>query len=274
MSDIKITEVNCRSVLNRSRIPGIDYTLNPYTGCLHGCVYCYARFMTRFSKCGLPWRKFCEVKVNTDAVLAKQLLKAKKGRVSLSTVTDPYQGPERKYQLTRASLIRLAEAGFPVSILTKSDLVQRDLDVLKSFNRESCDVGFSLISPDDAVRAAFEPGAPAIQSRFEAIKTLHQAGIRTWVFLAPVLPVITEKGLPELAESISGFADRVLVDGLNIKCGNWQGINTILSARYPSQLAEWRAALFSEKKKGSYYSCLAGRIRICFARKGIRVEFC
>jgi DNA repair photolyase len=274
MEETRIIEVNCRSILNRSRIPGIDYTVNPYTGCLHGCVYCYARFMTRFSKTGLPWGKFCEVKVNADVVLAKQLLKAEKGQVSLSTVTDPYQGPERKYQLTRASLIRLAEAGFPVSILTKSDLVLRDLDVLKRFEEGSCEVGFSIISSDDAVRAAFEPGAPAIQSRFEAIKTLHQAGIRTWVFLAPVLPVITEKGLPELAESISGFADRVLVDGLNIKCGNWQGINRILTARFPSHLDEWRAVLFSEKNKESYYSSLADRIRILFARKGIAVEFC
>jgi DNA repair photolyase len=214
------------------------------------------------------------VKANADEVLAKQLVKSPKGLVSLSTVTDPYQGPERKYKLTRAILSRLADAGFPVSILTKSDLVLRDADVLRRFSADSCEVGFSMISPDDAVCAAFEPGAPPVSSRLEALRGLHRAGVRTWVFLAPVLPVITEKGLPDLAESISGYADRVLVDSLNIKCGNWQGISRILSMRYPSLLSEWRAVLFSEREKESYYASLADRIQAVFARKGIPVEFC
>jgi DNA repair photolyase len=274
MENIIIREVNCRSILNRSRIPGIDYTVNPYTGCLHGCVYCYARFMTRFSGSGLPWGKFCEVKVNADEVIAKQLIKSPRGLVTLSTVTDPYQDPEKKYGLTRALLIRLADAGFPVSILTKSGLVTRDADVLKRFSGESCEVGFSIISTDDAVRAAFEPGAPTIESRLDALKALHQAKVRTWVFLAPVLPHLTENGVSNLIDSIAGLADRVLVDKLNIKCGNWQGISRTLSARYPFLLEKWKAVLFSDKEKESYYSSLVDRIGVLCARKGIPVEFC
>ncbi|HEX9934671.1 MAG TPA: radical SAM protein [bacterium] len=268
-----IKDTICRSILNRSGIPGIDYTINPYLGCLHGCVYCYARFMTRFSKSGLPWGRFCEVKVNAAEVLRKQLLKAKTGLVSLSTVTDPYQALEKKYGLTRAILLQLADSGFPVSILTKSDLVLRDIDVLGRFDADSCEVGFSVVSPDDDVRKAFEPGAPSIGSRIEAIKNLHLAGIRTWVFLAPALPYLVETGLAEFIDSIAGSADRLLVDRLNIKCGNWQGINRSLAVKFPSLMTKWRDILFSEKEKGSYYVSLYEKIASLCSRKGIPVDF-
>ena len=150
--NLLITEIECKSILNRSRIPGIDYTINPYTGCIHGCVYCYARFMTRYTKHHLPWGQFCHVKINAPEILKKQLGKSKKGLASLSTVTDPYQSLERKYRLTREVLSQLLEREFPVSILTKSDLVLRDLDILRQFERNECEVGFSIATMEEEVR--------------------------------------------------------------------------------------------------------------------------
>jgi DNA repair photolyase len=263
-----IHEIACKSLLNKSGIPGIDYTINPYTGCTHACVYCYARFMARHTGHGMPWGSYCDVKINALEILEKELRKRPAGRVSLSTVTDPYQGPEGKYGLTREILIRLASAEFPVSILTKSDLVLRDMDILKRFPRDILEVGFSLNTADDSVCRTFEPGAPPASKRIQALKILHAEGIRTWVFLAPVLPVLSEKTLSSLMDEISGSTDSVLIDSLNLKCGNWRGISTAMQGPYRSMLTEWETLLFSENRKNRYYNPLFSRIRrLCDERR-------
>jgi DNA repair photolyase len=256
-----VHEITCQSILNRSRIPGLDYTLNPYTGCLHGCVYCYARFMTRFAKHPAPWGQFCEVKVNASEILQKQIEKLPPGLVSLSTVTDPYQYPEKQYGVTRRLLEILSATPFSVSILTRSDLVLRDLDVLHHFKPEQIEVGFSLAFPDDSVRKAFEPGAPVIQKRIEALGLLHDAGIRTWVFLAPVLPVLTTEKLSELLSTIQNRVDYILVDALNIKCGNREGLREAVRSVDPDLIPEWRKIFESPKAKSDYYTPVFEMIR-------------
>jgi DNA repair photolyase len=268
-----IHEINCKSLMNKSGIPGIDYGVNPYTGCIHACAYCYARFMSRHTAHGMAWGDFCDVKVNAVQILEKELRKRAPGLVSLSTVTDPYQAPEQKYGITREILIRLADADFPVSILTKSDLVLRDLDVLKRFPAGCIQVGFSLNTSDDAVSRAFEPGAPAASKRIQALKRLHEEGISTWVFLAPVLPVLTEKTLPALLDEIRGSADQLLADGLNIKCGNWRGISSALQRHQPSLRAEWEAVLLPAGEKERTYDRLYGRIRNLCEERGIPADF-
>jgi DNA repair photolyase len=268
-----IHEISCKSLMNKSGIPGIDYGVNPYTGCIHACAYCYARFMSRHTAHGMPWGDFCDVKVNAVQILEKELRKRAPGLVSLSTVTDPYQAPERKYAITREILIRLAEADFPVSILTKSDLVLRDLDVLKRFPAGGVQVGFSLNTADDAVSRAFEPGAPQASKRILALKRLHEEGIATWVFLAPVLPVLTEKTLPALLDDLRGSVDRLLADGLNIKCGNWSRILPVIRGLQPSLRVEWEPVLFSAPEKTRYYERLFGRIRRLAADRRITADF-
>jgi DNA repair photolyase len=268
-----IHEITCKSLLNKSGIPGIDYTVNPYTGCLHACVYCYARFMARHTRHGMPWGRFCDAKVNAVAVLEKELIKRPAGLASLSTVTDPYQGPESRYRLTREILIRLASAEFPVSILTKSDLVLRDLDVLKRFPPDSLEVGFSLNTADDAVCRTFEPGAPAASRRIRALKILHAEGIRTWVFLAPLLPVLSEASLVPLIDQLSGSTDRLLADTLNLKCGNWRGISAVMKGPYRSMAAEWETLLSSETAKNRYYGNLLGGLRALCAERRIAADF-
>jgi len=265
----RIGEVECRSILNRSRIPGIDYSINPYLGCVHGCIYCYARFMTRFSKQPVVWGQFCDAKVNAADVLSKQLVNAKKGLVSLSTVTDPYQTPERKYQLTRKILIALLAAGFPVSILTKSDLVLRDIDVLQQFGRETCDVGFSIATCDEVIRRQFEPRAPSIQKRMDALKILHASGIRTWVFIAPILPCFTPDGLSCMLDSIKNSVDSILVDRLNIKCGNWHNIHQLLLKAYPTFVPKWKSVLFSNRHGESHFQPVVQQIRFFCIQNGI-----
>jgi DNA repair photolyase len=265
-----VHEITCKSLLNRSGIPGIDYSVNPYTGCLHACVYCYARFMARHTAHGMPWGQFCDAKVNAVRILEKELTKRPSGLASLSTVTDPYQAPEKKYGLTREILIRLSEAEFPVSILTKSDLVLRDLDVLRRFQRDSLEVGFSINTADDPVSGLFEPGAPPASRRIEALKILHSEGIRTWVFLAPFLPVLSERALEGLLDAISGSADSLLADTLNIKCGNWRGIAAVLKGSSTGLSDRWETLLTDGAAKSGYYDPLFIRISRMCGERGIQ----
>ena len=120
----RVTEKRCKAALSKSRL-SYDYTVNPYTGCLHGCVYCYANFMRRFSgHLKDPWGSFADVKVNLIDVLAEELPKRPGGSLWLSSVCDPYQQPEAKYQLTRRTIQLLSRyPKFTISILTKNALV-------------------------------------------------------------------------------------------------------------------------------------------------------
>jgi DNA repair photolyase len=269
-----IREIQAKSILNRSRIPGIDYAVNPYLGCLHACVYCYARFMCRFTGHGEPWGTFCDVKTNAAERLAAEVFRSPRGLVSLSTVTDPYQAPEARYRLTRRLLGILADAEFPVSILTKSDRVADDLDVLRRFPEGKVDVGFTMNTLDESVRRHFEPGAPAVERRVEAMRRLHAEGIRTWVFVAPFLPVLSERSIQDLFAAVRGAADHVLVDALNIKCGNWPGIRDALGRSAPDLAESFRTILFSPKHRGVYFSRVFDAMQRVGESMGLDVRVC
>lgn len=187
---LKVSETTCRSALNRSQIPGVDYCLNPYHGCSHGCLYCYAGCMTRFSGLKEEWGSFVQVKSNFPERLAAQLKKPRRGTVMISSITDAYQPVEKKYGLTRACLKLLARTGLGVSILTKSDLVLRDLDILKEMAHVA--VGFTITTADENLARRLEPGAPPSSRRLKALEKLAGAGIRTWVFVAPVIPGLND----------------------------------------------------------------------------------
>ncbi len=209
-----VTEITAKTALVKSRIPGVEYVINPYLGCGHGCRYCYAAFMRRYARhhAGAPWGTFVEVKINLPQVLATELARKKRrGQAFLSSVCDPYQPVELKYRLTRSCLEILAEFGWNVSILTRSPLIIRDLDLLKSMPGVS--VGLSIPTDDDQVRCVLEPHAPPIPARIATLKRLHEAGLSPWVFIAPMLPLHPAR----LYELISPYASRVMMDPLNYR---------------------------------------------------------
>jgi DNA repair photolyase len=201
-----IKEKFAKSVLSKSQI--FEYALNPYVGCQHNCVYCYAKFMKRFTGHNEPWGEFVDIKINAPELLSRELKKKKKGVVWISGVCDAYQPFEKKYQITRKCLEILVENRWPFVIQTKSDLVLRDIDLFKK--ADDCEVGFSIATAEEKIRAIFEPSAPAIATRVDALATLHSAGLKTFVMVAPLLP-----GAEGLVELIKGRADRVLIDRLN-----------------------------------------------------------
>jgi DNA repair photolyase len=239
---IRIMQKECRTALNKCAIPGMDYCLNPYTGCTHACVYCYASFMKRFSGIGDRWGSFVQVKVNFADRLAIQLRRAKPGRVTLSSVTDPYQPVERQYQLTRSCLELLADREMPVSILTKSDLILRDLPILKQLPR--VEVGFTITTADAASARLLEPGAPAPERRFKALAKLAEAGIATWIFIAPVIPGVgdTEANLAAiLGMAAQSGVGEVYYDSLNFYPTAVSNLTTLFRKNWPSLLPGFRA---------------------------------
>ncbi len=202
---VKIVEKLCKTALSKSGL-SYDYTINPYTGCLHGCVYCYANFMRRFSgHLQDPWGSFVDVKVNLLDVLAKELPKRPGGSVWLSSVCDPYQEVEAKYNLTRGAIELLSSyRKFSISILTKNALVLRDLDLLTHI-KDRLDIGFTITTFDPDAQRIFEPYASPLKDRIGALTRLSSEGFDTWVFIAPMLPYVTEvvleEGLKDLAET-------------------------------------------------------------------------
>ncbi len=204
-----VREIKAKSILTKSGIPGIDYCINPYVGCFHGCRYCYATFMKRFTGHQEPWGSFVDVKINAPAILQKQLTKARRGNVLISSVTDGYQPIESKYKLTRQCLEVLLESQFPVDILTKSPLVLRDMDIIKKF--KEIEVGLTITTDNENMRKVFEPHAPPVSERIKALKTLHDHGIKTYTFIGPVLPMNPDA----LSEKLSPYVDSVIIDRMN-----------------------------------------------------------
>jgi DNA repair photolyase len=207
-----ITEIQSKTILSTSKV--CPYVINPYTGCQHNCLYCYAHFMKRFTGHKEPWGQFVDVKLNAPELLNREITRKKTGRVWISGVCDPYQPLEAKYKLTRQCLEILAGNNWPVTVQTRSPLVLRDLDVLqKGVNFE---VGLSITTADDDIRKLFEPNAPPIKERVRALDELHRLGIRTYAMIAPILPQAES-----LAEILADKVDFVILDRMNYHYADW-----------------------------------------------------
>jgi DNA repair photolyase len=205
-------KIESKTILSKSQVH--DYTVNPYIGCQHACTYCYARFIKRFTGHKEKWGKFVDIKINSPFLLEQEIKKKKRGRVWVSGVCDPYQPVEKNMNLTRECLEILIENKWPVTIQTKSPLVIRDIDILKK--SDNIEVGFSITTSDDKIRRIFEPNAPSIEKRLEALKELQSHGIKAFVMIAPILPNVID--IPEL---LIGKVDYVLIDRMNYHYSDW-----------------------------------------------------
>jgi DNA repair photolyase len=207
-----VKEIHAKRILSKSQV--YEYTVNAYAGCQHACTYCYARFMKRFTGHKEPWGEFVDVKINAADLLSREILRKTPGRVWISGVCDPYQPLEKEYQLTRKCLEILVRHNWPVTIQTRSPLVTRDIDLLVKSSQ--VEVGMSITTADDTVRRFFEPYAPPIDKRIEALQELHSHSIKTFTMIAPLLP--HAEGLSSL---LAGKVDKILIDRLNYHYADW-----------------------------------------------------
>ncbi len=250
-----VKEIKAKSIITKSNLPDADYVINPYVGCIHSCIYCYARFMKRFTGHEEKWGHFIDAKINAAELIPENTKKYQGKRIFLSSVTDAYNPMEKKYGLTRKILEKLISLNPELGILTKSDLVLRDIDLLKQF--KSCEVGLTITSLDDKIRKEIEPFASTPEKRIEALKKLKQEGIITYVFIGPILPFITD--WKKIIEKTKNYADFYFFENLNIRGSIWNSIKEWLKEKHHELLEKYRQIYFA---KSDYWDKVEKEIEI------------
>ena len=206
---VVIKEIETKGVMTKSNLPVSDYSVNPYVGCVHGCKYCYASFMKRFTNHPEPWGDFVDVKYWTPI---KNPKKYAGKEAFIGSVTDPYQPCEKEYGRTRALLEQLQGSGVNISIATRSDLVLRDLDLIKTF--PNARVSWSINTLDESFRRQMDR-AVSIERRLNAMKQFYEAGVQTTCFISPIFPGITDP--KEIISAAKDFCNLVWLENLNLR---------------------------------------------------------
>lgn len=279
---MKIKLIRSKSILTKSGFPEDDYCINPYSGCTFGCSYCFADFMRRFTgHTNDRWGSYVDVKINAAEVLGKELGRlakrfkrsfdlaqdkrrlnqrvqtqrseptVKRPSVVIGSVTDPYQGIEAKYQVTRKCLEVIARSNCPASfnILTKSHLVTRDIDIIKKI--QNIAVGLTITTTDDKVGRLLEGNAPPASLRLKALGKLNKVGISTYVCVNPLLPhfVANEKNLRKLFDAIRETGNReVWLEHINLGGNRLKRIKEVLKRKAPGLIKYFEAAKSEDYK--------------------------
>lgn len=222
-------EVAVKDLVTKSNLPASDYVINPYVGCPHGCRYCYACFMKRFTNHSEAWGSFIDIK-RCDKPISKKKLQGKS--VFLSSVTDCYNPFEEKYENTRKILEQLISIDCELNISTKSQLILRDIDLLKQC--KNLKVSVSVNTLDEQFKSDMDR-ASSIGKRLETIETLHENGIYTVLFMSPIFPGITD--YKEIIVKTHRFVDEYWFENLNLRGSYKQDILSYIKNSYP-QLVE------------------------------------
>ncbi|MBN1919072.1 MAG: radical SAM protein [Verrucomicrobia bacterium] len=255
---IVVREAACKTILNRSSIS--DYSLNCYTGCAHGCVYCYARFMQRFHPHAEPWGEFVDIKVNAVEALERQLRRARPGHVFVSSACDAWQPIETERKLTRRCCELLLMCGFHVDVLTKSALVLRDLDILSGRRAQ---IGVTVTTLDERLRQLWEPGCSSVEERFRVIKEAQRAGLKTAVMFGPLLPFLSDSqaAIDSMLERAADLAiDLIWVDALNPRPKVWPAVASLLRKEFPGLYEQYRRILFDGQVREAYLAQIRDRV--------------
>lgn len=209
-----IQAIKVQSVMTKSSLPVGGYSVNPYVGCPHACKYCYASFMKRFTGHTEPWGTFLDVKHWSPI---SNPHKYDGQRIVIGSVTDGYNPYEAEFKNTRRLLEELCGTQAELMICTKSDLVLRDLDLLKQFPKVT--VSWSVNTLDEEFRADMDR-AVSIERRLKAMRQVYEAGIRTVCFVSPIFPGITD--VKAIIQEVKGYADLIWLENLNLR-GQYKG---------------------------------------------------
>lgn len=243
---ILIRDVQTKNIMTKSSLPVGGYSVNPYVGCTHGCKYCYASFMKRFTGHTEPWGTFLDVKHWPEI---KNSRKYRGQRVVIGSVTDGYLPQEEQFQNTRKLLEQLRGSEAEILICTKSDLVVRDLDLLKQLGKVT--VSWSINTLDEAFHQDMDK-AVSIERRLAAMKTVYEAGIRTVCFISPVFPGITD--FTAIFHRVKNQCDLVWLENLNLRGGFKQDILDYIQEKHPDLVPLYRAIY--QKGDRSYFQQL------------------
>ncbi len=265
---MKIDFRESKNILTKSNIPSIDYVINPYIGCQHGCIYCYAEFMIRFtSHKGDKWGEFLDIKTFDFDQIEPQKYDGKK--ILISSVTDPYIPLEKKYRNTRKILEYLVGTSAEmISILTKSKLVVRDIDLFKQF-QNNIEVGISICTLDEEFSKKIEPHASKPFERLDSLKMIFDAGISTYTFISPYFPELTDH--EAIIEETKSYTDRFMFENLNFRPHNISRIMEVIKETHPMLLSKYQEI----RKDRGYWDNLEREImRFCKAAKlNYSIEF-
>jgi DNA repair photolyase len=274
---VEYVEVCCKSALNRVQGMPFKWSLNPYAGCAHACVYCYARSHYALAGHGEPGREFetrILVKTNFAEVLRREL-----GRprwtfetVALGTVTDCYQPAEGRFRITRAALEALRDVANPLGLVTKSPLVLRDLDVLAPLARVAkVRIFFTITTVDLSLWRTLEPGTANPFKRLEVMRRLNEAGVPAGVLLAPILPGITDStaSLEAVAEAAADHNAAFLgTSTLRLSPVVKQEYLGFVDGAYPDLLPRYERAYVGSNAPHEYQRALDERVERIRSRYG------
>ncbi|HIE05576.1 MAG TPA: radical SAM protein [bacterium (Candidatus Stahlbacteria)] len=236
---MKLREVAVDQIVQRCRLEMFDYQIDPYTGCEHRCRYCYTLN-------GYDVQEYGEIRTskNLEQQLAEELSKLEPQTIYIGMDTDPYQPCERTHQQTRKILSFLARCHFSASILTKSDLIIRDRDLLTTMLEPQA--GVSIAFHNEQLRKIFEPDAPANEKRVNALRKLKEASIETYTLITPVMPFITE--IEKIIEIVSPYSDAIWIYRLEIRSTdekNWQNLRRLIDNNFPDLASRFTEVVFS-----------------------------
>ncbi len=254
-----INHIQVRSILTKSNLPVGDYSVNPYIGCTHGCKYCYASFMKRFTGHTEQWGTFLDVKIWPEI---KKTGKYSGKELFIGSVTDPYLPQEKIYERTRALLMQLKDSGAKISIATKSDLILRDLDLIKSF--PDARVSWSINTLDDNFQRDMDQ-AVSIDRRLAAMKIFHQAGVRTTCFISPIFPGITDA--QAIIQRAKAQCNLIWLENLNLRGSYKTVIMDYISEKYPHLLPLYREIYYNGNR--SYWEMLDIKLKAFTAEIGL-----
>lgn len=224
---MEIATCSHRPILVPCGLKSADYQIDPYVGCAHHCHYCYA-----LNQAETDWTQKLYIYKDINGQLIEEMGKIAPQNIYMGYHTDPYQPIEAEYLQTRKVLELLLEKGFTVSILTKSDLVLRDLDILQRM--KSASISVSVAFNDNRSRERFEANTKETEDRIEALRKLREAGIKTSALICPVIPYITD--VTPLIDCLAPLADTIWIYGLSIEKRSdrsWQNLESIFKEFYP-----------------------------------------
>ena len=254
-----VKEIQVNGIITKSNLPACEYSVNPYVGCEHACKYCYACFMKRFTGHGENWGEFIDVKYWQPIKNPKKY----GGReLFIGSVTDPYQPAEEKYKRTRALLEELQGSGALLSVATKSDLILRDLDLIKTF--PNARVSWSVNTLDERFKNDMDKGV-SIERRLAAMKAFHDAGIRTTCFISPIFPEITD--VKAIVKRVKSYCNLIWLENLNLRGAFKPAVMQYIKNGYPELLPLYNDIYV--KGSESYWQALDAELQAFAAEQGL-----